>query len=619
MKRLATLFMLVLCFALSSPTWGAPQFTQRGEIVLAEYGFGNRWTDVSQRVASLARGDVLSFRVDDATLGVSSPPGAQNSLRILVLTPSSQIRWLIFRENQDVDLRGYTFSTASAGELRIVRATYGTSVRSNDVTKRLNSQIRDGKISMQVNNTTMGGDPDHDRPKTLTLTYSVDGREDRVSVAEFGYLNLPGDTVGNRSDIRIIRATYGTNVRSNDVTNRLVSQIRDGRISMPVNNTTMGGDPDHDRPKTLTVTYSVDGREDRVSVAEFGYLNLPRDIVGGRNDLRIIRATYGTNVRSNDVTNHLISQIRDGQISMLVDNATMGGDPDHDRPKTLTVIYTVNGREDEVSVAEFGYLSLPRDTGGYYGSELRIIRATYGTSVRSNDVTKRLTSQIRDGKISMQVNNTTMGGDPDHDRPKTLTVTYSVDGREDRVSVAEFGYLNLPGDSYSSGSRLISSGTQLSIRTNEAIDSKTARDGQRFSAVMEQDVLDKTGALAVPKGSDVELVIRGTEGSELVLDIDSIIVSGRRYNVSTEDLERKGREGIGANKRTATMVGGGAVIGAIIGGIVGGGKGAAIGAAIGAAGGAGAQVMTKGKDVNVPSETVLSFRLEQDLYLVPQP
>ncbi|MCL4524337.1 MAG: hypothetical protein M1453_00450 [Acidobacteria bacterium] len=531
MKRFATLYALVVFFALSAQSWGAPQYTQRGEIVLAEYGSGNRWTDVSQRVASLARGDVLRFRVDDATLSVNSSPGAQNNLRILVLSPSGEIHWLTFRQNQDVNLRGYTFNVAGFGELRIIRATYGTNVRSNDVTNRLISQIRDGRVSMVVNNSTMGGDPDHDRPKVLTVTYSVDGREDRVSVAEFGHLDLPRDTIDDRYGLRIIHATYGTNVRSNDVTDRLSAQIRDGRISMDVNNRTMGGDPDHDRPKTLTVTYSMDGREDRVSVAEFGHLDLPRDTAAAGYDLRIIRATYGTNVRSNDVT-------------------------------------------------------------------------------------KRVSAQIRDGRISMLVNNSTMGGDPDHDRPKTLNVTYSVDGREDRVSVPEYGQLELPGDSVAS--RMIPSGTELSIRTNEAIDSRTAREGQRFSAVVEKDVLDNTGALAAPKGSDVELVIRSTEGSELVLDIDSIIVSGRRYNVSTEDLERKGRAGIGANKRTATMVGGGAAIGAVIGAIVGGGKGAAIGAAIGAAGGAGAQVMTKGKDVSVPSETVLSFRLEQDLYLVPQ-
>ena len=55
------------------------------------------------------------------------------------------------------------------------------------------------------------------------------------------------------------------------------------------------------------------------------------------------------------------------------------------------------------------------------------------------------------------------------------------------------------------------------------------------------------------------------------------------------------------------------------GAIVGGGKGAAIGAAIGAAGGAGTEVLTKGKQVQVPAETLLSFKLDQDLRLQAVP
>ena len=74
---------------------------------------------------------------------------------------------------------------------------------------------------------------------------------------------------------------------------------------------------------------------------------------------------------------------------------------------------------------------------------------------------------------------------------------------------------------------------------------------------------------------------------------------------------------VGANRRTAEMVGGGAVLGTIIGAIAGGGKGAAIGAAVGAAAGAGTEILTKGKEVRVPSETVLNFRLDQDLILRP--
>ena len=65
------------------------------------------------------------------------------------------------------------------------------------------------------------------------------------------------------------------------------------------------------------------------------------------------------------------------------------------------------------------------------------------------------------------------------------------------------------------------------------------------------------------------------------------------------------------------MVGGGAVLGTIIGAIAGGGKGAAIGAVVGGAAGAGGEILTKGKEVRVPSESVLNFRLDQDLRLQP--
>ncbi len=190
---------------------------------------------------------------------------------------------------------------------------------------------------------------------------------------------------------------------------------------------------------------------------------------------------------------------------------------------------------------------------------------------------------------------------------------------------AEF---ELRGNGRSSGvvsSTTIPSGTELSVRTNEAIDSKTASVGQTFSAVIAADVLDSSGAVAIPKGSDAQLIIRSTSGgsitsaSDLVLDVDAVTVSGTRYLISTGDLERQGGQGVGANKKTAIMVGGGAALGTLIGAIVGGGKGAAIGAAIGAAGGVGTEVLTKGKQVQVPAETLLSFKLDQDLRLQAVP
>jgi hypothetical protein len=136
-----------------------------------------------------------------------------------------------------------------------------------------------------------------------------------------------------------------------------------------------------------------------------------------------------------------------------------------------------------------------------------------------------------------------------------------------------------------------------------------------------ENVVNSSGQVVIPKGSPAELVIRKvsagniTGGSELLLDLQSLKVGGRRYIVNTEDLEQKGTQGLGANKRTAGMVGGGAALGTLIGAIAGGGKGAAIGAVTGAAAGTGAEVLTRGKAVQVPAESKLRFKLDQDLRL----
>jgi hypothetical protein len=81
-------------------------------------------------------------------------------------------------------------------------------------------------------------------------------------------------------------------------------------------------------------------------------------------------------------------------------------------------------------------------------------------------------------------------------------------------------------------------------------------------------------------------------------------------------LTQSGKQGFGANKRTAEYTGGGATIGAIIGAIAGGGKGAAIGAGAGAGGGALTQVLTKGGAIKVPAETVLTFELDKPVKIV---
>jgi hypothetical protein len=164
-------------------------------------------------------------------------------------------------------------------------------------------------------------------------------------------------------------------------------------------------------------------------------------------------------------------------------------------------------------------------------------------------------------------------------------------------------------------------GTQLSVRTDETINADDDNQGRTYPAAIQQDVLDGSGNVVIPRGSQAGLVVRrvsegGTfNNGNLTLDLDSVQVNGKRYVVSTEDIKQGDRNGIGANRRTGEMVGGGAVLGTLLGAIAGGGKGAAIGAIAGAAAGGGVQVLTKGKQIRVPAETVLNFRLDRPLSL----
>ncbi len=162
-------------------------------------------------------------------------------------------------------------------------------------------------------------------------------------------------------------------------------------------------------------------------------------------------------------------------------------------------------------------------------------------------------------------------------------------------------------------------GTEISVRNEETIDSSKAAEGQTFPAEVTMDVLDEQGNVVIPAGANAQIVIRSASkggkirgASDLVLDLATVAIDGRQYDLSTADLSQKGRNGIGANRRTGEFTGGGAAIGAIIGAIAGGGKGAAIGAGSGAAAGAVTQVLTKGT-IKVPVESILKFKLDQPL------
>ena len=94
----------------------------------------------------------------------------------------------------------------------------------------------------------------------------------------------------------------------------------------------------------------------------------------------------------------------------------------------------------------------------------------------------------------------------------------------------------------------------------------------------------------------------------MTLELTDIVISGTAYPLLTSTYELKGK---GEGGKTAGKVIGGAGLGALIGGIAGGGKGAGIGAAAGAATGTAVAASKKGQQLEIPSESLLEFRLEQ--------
>ena len=164
----------------------------------------------------------------------------------------------------------------------------------------------------------------------------------------------------------------------------------------------------------------------------------------------------------------------------------------------------------------------------------------------------------------------------------------------------------------------VPAGTRLSVRMIDGVDSTTNHPGDRFQASL-QEPLTVEGNVVVPKGSDVygrlaESKESGKFGgkSQLQLELTGIVVNGQTVPLVTGQYELTGKSrGASTAKRTV----GGAAVGSIIGAIAGGGKGAAIGAGVGGAAGAGSEIITKGDQVKIPSETLLDFTLDQELSL----
>jgi hypothetical protein len=165
----------------------------------------------------------------------------------------------------------------------------------------------------------------------------------------------------------------------------------------------------------------------------------------------------------------------------------------------------------------------------------------------------------------------------------------------------------------------IPAGTSLAVRVDQRISVKTSHTGDTFTGEIVEPINASDGNLLVPKGSRVHGVIdaahrrgRFKGASLLELRLTAISVDGTEYPVRTSDLTQRKK---GKGKRTAALIGGGSGLGMLIGGLASGGTGLVIGGLAGGGAGTAAAGFTGNRDLEIPAESIVHFKLADDLVL----
>lgn len=164
-------------------------------------------------------------------------------------------------------------------------------------------------------------------------------------------------------------------------------------------------------------------------------------------------------------------------------------------------------------------------------------------------------------------------------------------------------------------------GTHLRVRLDEDLGSKISQTGDNFGATVADDVL-VNGQTVISKGSradgtviDAKALGKFKGGAVLSIRLERVHTNWGSYPVETSTVERAEK---GKGKRTAAFIGGGAGFGALVGALAGGGKGAAIGALAGGGAGTAGSAFTGNKQIFLPAETLLTFRLENPVHITEQ-
>jgi hypothetical protein len=162
----------------------------------------------------------------------------------------------------------------------------------------------------------------------------------------------------------------------------------------------------------------------------------------------------------------------------------------------------------------------------------------------------------------------------------------------------------------------VPAGTELAIRINQHISVKSSHSGDSFSGEVVEPVSDQGGVI-LPKGTPVRGVVAYSHrrghfkgASILELRLVALTLNGTEYPLDTKDSIRTKK---GKGRRTAGFIGGMTGAGMLIGGIASGGVGLAIGGAAGAGAGTVLAGATGNRDLNIPAESIVHFKLADDL------
>jgi len=167
----------------------------------------------------------------------------------------------------------------------------------------------------------------------------------------------------------------------------------------------------------------------------------------------------------------------------------------------------------------------------------------------------------------------------------------------------------------------IPAGTDMTIRIDQRISVKTSHAGDKFTGEVVDPVMDANGNVTIPKGTPVEGVVdvshRGGHfkgASVLDVRLTALTLNGTRYPLMTADAKRYMK---GKGKRSAAIIGGGSGLGMLVGGLTHGGVGLLVGGLVGGGAGAAGAGLTGNRNLDIPAESIVRFRLKDELVLQP--